>query len=154
MVEQLPLWNEFFSSLGFKVIISDISNREIYRKGQNSIPSDTVCYPAKLVHGHIETLIEKGCDAIFYPCMTYNVDEKKGDNCYNCPVVAYYPELIEANQKNLRNTRLIKPYLELNSRIKLKTQLLRELKEFRGVSRMRISRASDILNMLTKTGLR
>ena len=143
MVEQLPLWNEFFSSLGFKVIISDISNREIYRKGQNSIPSDTVCYPAKLVHGHIETLIEKGCDAIFYPCMTYNVDEKKGDNCYNCPVVAYYPELIEANQKNLRNTRLIKPYLELNSRIKLKTQLLRELKEFRGVSRMRISRAME-----------
>ena len=109
MVEQLPLWNEFFSSLGFKVIISDISNREIYRKGQNSIPSDTVCYPAKLVHGHIETLIEKGCDAIFYPCMTYNVDEKKGDNCYNCPDVAYYPERIEANQKNLRNTRLIKP---------------------------------------------
>ncbi|WP_084502880.1 acyl-CoA dehydratase activase [Proteocatella sphenisci] len=143
MIEQLPAWNEFFSSLGFKVVISDVSSREIYRKGQRSIPSDTVCYPAKLVHGHIENLIEKGCDAIFYPCMTYNIDENKGDNCYNCPVVAYYPELVEANIKSIQKTRLIKPYIELNNKAKLKAQLFKELKAFKGVSRLKISRAID-----------
>jgi len=143
MIEQLPLWNEFFSSLGFKVIVSDVSSREIYRKGQHSIPSDTVCYPAKLVHGHIENLIEKGCDAIFYPCMTYNIDENKGGNCYNCPVVAYYPELVQANVNSIQKTRLIKPYIELNKKAKLKAQLLKELKDFKGVSRLKISRAID-----------
>lgn len=143
MIEQLPAWNEFFSSLGFKVVISDVSSREIYRKGQHSIPSDTVCYPAKLVHGHIENLIEKGCDAIFYPCMTYNIDENKGDNCYNCPVVAYYPELVEANINSIQKTRLIKPYIELNNKAKLKAQLFKELKAFKGVSRLKISRAVD-----------
>ena len=59
-------------------------------KGQNTIPSDTVCYPAKLVHGHIIDLLEKNVDAIFYPCMSYTFDEGISDNCYNCPVVAYY----------------------------------------------------------------
>jgi predicted nucleotide-binding protein (sugar kinase/HSP70/actin superfamily) len=66
-------------------------------KGQHTIPSDTVCYPAKLMHGHIELLLEKGVHTIFYPCMTYNFDEFSGDNHYNCPVVAYYPELLKAN---------------------------------------------------------
>ena len=66
-------------------------------EGQHTIPSDTVCYPAKLMHGHIERLIHMGVKDIFYPCMPYNFDEKLGDNNYNCPVVAYYPELIAAN---------------------------------------------------------
>ena len=75
-------------------------------KGQHSIPSDTVCYPAKLMHGHIENLLEKGVDAIFYPCMTYNLDEGRATNCYNCPVVAYYPELLQANVAALAASRL------------------------------------------------
>lgn len=143
MMEQLPMWSEFFSSLGFKLVISDISSRELYRKGQHSIPSDTVCYPAKLVHGHIENLTEKGCDAIFYPCMTYNVDEKKGDNCYNCPVVAYYPELVDANIKSIQNIKFIKPYIELNNKMKLRTQLFRELRGYNNITRLKISRALE-----------
>lgn len=87
----------FLGELGFEVVVSDPSSREMYMQGQHSIPSDTVCYPAKLVHGHIENLIEKGVHSIFYPCMTYNLDEGRASNCYNCPVVAYYPELLEAN---------------------------------------------------------
>ena len=76
-------------------------------QGQHSIPSDTVCYPAKLMHGHIENLLEKGVDAIFYPCMTYNLDEERATNHYNCPVVAYYPELLQGERRSaLRGLRL------------------------------------------------
>lgn len=111
--ELLPFWTTFFRTLGFETVISDVSTRELYQKGQHSIPSDTVCYPAKLIHGHIENLLSKGVDAIFYPCMTYNLDEGRASNCYNCPVVAYYPELLKANMNSLRNVDFMMPYFEL-----------------------------------------
>ncbi len=101
MLENLPFWHALFTKLGFEVVPSQVSSRETYTKGQFSIPSDTVCYPAKLMHGHIADLLEQGIKAIFYPCMTYNFDEHKGDNHYNCPVVAYYPELLKANVAEL-----------------------------------------------------
>ena len=94
MYENLPFWDTFFKKLGFEVVLSPESNRELYACGQHTIPSDTVCYPAKLAHGHIEKLLDAGVDAIFYPCLPYNFDEGKGDNHYNCPVVAYYPCLL------------------------------------------------------------
>ncbi len=89
LYELLPFWKSFLEALGFEVVVSDVSTHTLYQHGQHSIPSDTVCYPAKLMHGHIENLFEKGITRIFYPCMTYNLDEGRGDNCYNCPVVAY-----------------------------------------------------------------
>ena len=107
MYELLPFWHTLFTELGFEVVTSPVSNRDIYLKGQATIPSDTVCFPAKLIHGHIEALIEKGVDTIFYPCMSYNIDEHVGDNHYNCPVVAYYPEVINANVPNLDRVRFI-----------------------------------------------
>jgi hypothetical protein len=85
MFENLPFWFAFFTSLQFEVVLSPESSRSLYIKGQRTIPSDTVCYPAKLMHGHIEALLDEGVDAIFYPCMPYNFDEGKGDNNYNCP---------------------------------------------------------------------
>ncbi len=114
MFELLPFWHTFLTELGFEVVLSDVSTRETYSKGQNSIPSDTVCYPAKLMHGHIENLLEKGVDSIFYPCMTYNLDEHRTDNCYNCPVVAYYPELLKSNMSSLEGVDFMMPYFELN----------------------------------------
>ena len=75
--------------------------RQLYYLGQHTIPSDTVCYPAKLTHGHIENLLNKGVDFIFDPCMSYNIDEGNSDNHFNCPVVAYYPELLLANNNRL-----------------------------------------------------
>ncbi len=114
--EQLPLWHTFFNELGFEVVISEESTRNTYYKGQHTIPSDTVCYPAKLAHGHIESLLERGVDFIFYPCMSYNVDEGISDNHYNCPVVAYYPELLKANNVNLSDDNFVHPYLDLNRR--------------------------------------
>ena len=112
--ELLPFWHKFFTALGFGVVVSPPSNRSIYLKGQHSIPSDTACYPAKIAHGHIEELLDRKVDAIFYPCMSYNFDEGISDNHYNCPVVAYYPEVINSNIKRLRETRFIKDYVGIH----------------------------------------
>ena len=112
--EQLPFWHRAFTDLGFEVIISEESTRDIYYKGQHTIPSDTVCYPAKLAHGHIISLLEKGADFIFYPCESYNIDEGQSDNHYNCPVVAYYPELLKANITELNDKNFIHPYIDIN----------------------------------------
>lgn len=114
MYENLPFWYEFFTKLNFEVVLSPESSRKLYLKGQHTIPSDTVCYPAKLLHGHVEALVEMGVDAIWYPCMPYNYDEGIGDNHYNCPVVAYYPELLAANVPLLKETRFLIPYVGLN----------------------------------------
>ncbi len=114
MYENLPFWHTFFTKLGFEVVLSPESSRELYAKGQYTIPSDTVCYPAKLMHGHIEGLLDDGVTTIFYPCMPYNFNEHKGDNNYNCPVVAYYPELLDANIEKLKNVRFLMPYFGLH----------------------------------------
>lgn len=112
--EQLPFWHRVFTDLGFEVIVSEESSRDIYYKGQHTIPSDTVCYPAKLAHGHILSLLERGADFIFYPCESYNIDEGQSDNHYNCPVVAYYPELLKANVNELNDENFLHPYIDIN----------------------------------------
>ena len=114
MYENLPFWFELFTRLNFEVVLSPESTRSLYIKGQRTIPSDTVCYPAKLLHGHVEALAEMGVDAIFYPCMSYNFDEGAADNCYNCPVVAYYPELLAANMPVLKEIPFYDPYVGLH----------------------------------------
>ncbi len=114
MYELLPFWHTFFTSLGFECINSGISDSKTYSRGQQTIPSDTVCYPAKLVHGHIKDLVKQGVDVIFYPCLSYNLDENLGDNHYNCPVVAYYPEVIGANMSDVENIIFIKDYLGIH----------------------------------------
>ena len=116
MYEMYPFWNTLFRELGFKVKMSGFSNRKLYLKGQATIPSDTVCFPAKMVHGHIQQLIEMGVDAIFYPCMTYNFNEKKAKNCFNCAVIAGYPEVIEANTLNFGNIKYINDYVGPHNR--------------------------------------
>lgn len=115
MYENLPIFIKFFNELGIKVILSDHSSKNMYLKGQHTIPSDTACYPAKLSHGHIENLIEKGVKDIFYPCMTFNFDEGISNSNFNCPVVAYYPEVLKNNISLLKNTNYIYPYIDLNS---------------------------------------
>ena len=124
MYELYPFWHGLFTSLGFRVKASAQSTRHTYEKGQFSIPSDTACYPAKLMHGHVEELIAEGVDAIFYPCLTYNVDEKSADNHYNCPVVAYYSELLAGNVENLQKTKFLYPYLNINNDRALTGELL------------------------------
>ncbi len=114
MYELLPFWHTFFTSLGFEVVVSPFSSRQLYLDGQTTIPSDTVCFPAKLVHGHIDYLVKQNLNYIFYPCMTYNIDEHIADNHYNCPVVAYYPEVIKGNVPQVKNITLISDYIGIH----------------------------------------
>lgn len=123
MYELGPFWYHLFRALGFGVRFSGFSSRALYAKGQYSIPSDTACYPAKIMHGHIETLIEAGVDAIFYPSLTRNVDEHLSDNHYNCPVVAYYPELLVHNMDSLSGVKFLYPYLNINDQKQLTGEL-------------------------------
>ncbi len=116
MYELLPFWYTLFTKLGYNVVTSPNSSRSLYLSGQHTIPSDTVCFPAKLMHGHIESLLKENVDAIFYPCLSYNIDEGLGDNHYNCPVVAYYPEVLEANVKALKDVTFIYDYLGIHRR--------------------------------------
>ncbi len=144
MYELLPFWHAFFTHLGFKVEGSGLSSRRIYEKGQFSIPSDTACYPAKIMHGHMELLLDRGVDAIFYPCLTYNVDEHESDNHYNCPVVAYYSELLHGNMDDLAQTHFLYPFLNINDRRELTKELTACLEPvFPGVTKKEVRRAVD-----------
>lgn len=145
MLENLPFWQPFLTELGFHVILSGRSSKTVYSKGQQTIPSDTVCYPAKLVHGHIQLLIEKGVQKIFYPCMTYNFDEHISDNCFNCPVVAYYPELIQANVDMNDEVKFLQPFISLND----KQVFVKRITEYFNqqgitVSKREVSQAAEI----------
>ena len=131
MFEQLPLWTTFFETCGFKVVLSDKSSRELYFLGQHTVASDTACYPAKLMHGHIESLLNKGVDFIFYPCESYNLDEHDSINHYNCPVVAYYPELLKANNERLTDENFVMPYLDPNNEATTVRALHRALKKYK-----------------------
>ncbi len=113
--ELVPFWSTFFTELGMKVVLSSSSSNHLYHMGQMTIPSDTVCYPAKLMHGHVIELLDRGVKTIFYPCMTWNIKEKNTDNHYNCPVVAYYSEVIDANVKRVKEdgVRYLKQYVSL-----------------------------------------
>ncbi len=131
MYEQLPLWTTFFEICGFQVMLSEKSSRELYFKGQHTVASDTACYPAKLMHGHIESLLDAGVDFIFYPCESYNLDEHDSMNHYNCPVVAYYPELLKANNERLNEENFIMPYLDPNEEKSAVNALARALKKYK-----------------------
>lgn len=131
MCDQLPFWAEFFKACDFKVVLSEKSSRELYFKGQHTVASDTACYPAKLMHGHIEYLLDVGVDFIFYPCESYNFDEKGSVNHYNCPVVAYYSELLKANNERLNADNFIMPYLDLNNRKSSINTLYKALKKYK-----------------------
>lgn len=144
MYELLPFWHKLFTELGFEVILSPISNRDLYLKGQHTIPSDTICYPAKLVHGHIESLIDMGVSTIFYPCMSYNLDENLGDNHYNCPVVAYYPEVVDGNIPQIKNINFIYDYVGLHRPKDFVKKIYRILnKNFKDISSTEVKSASN-----------
>ncbi len=96
--ENYPFWFTFFTSLGFRVVLSPASTRKIYELGIESIPSESECYPAKLAHGHVQWLIEQGVPHIFYPSIPYERREfEDANNNYNCPIVTSYPENIKNN---------------------------------------------------------
>ena len=130
MFELLPFWHTFLTKLDFEVVVSPFSNRKLYLHGQQTIPSDTVCFPAKLIHGHIQWLLDNDIKQIFYPCMSYNFDEHLGDNHYNCPVVAYYPEVIHANIKGMDNIKFFHEFVGIHRPKDFPKKIYAELLKF------------------------
>ena len=131
MYEDYPFWFTFLTALGFRVILSEKSNRKTYEKGMESMPSESVCFPAKLSHGHIISLIKQGINTIFYPCMPYSRKEyEKADNHYNCPIVISYSEVLKNNVEELKenNIKFLNPFLPFDDKNLAKTIL--ELPEF------------------------
>ena len=119
MYEDYPFWFTVLSKLHFRVILSGRSNHDLFEKGMESIPSENVCYPAKLAHGHIESLLDKGIKRIFYPCVSYNEKAFEGaDDSYNCPIVATYPEALRNNMGRIvqEKAEFISPFLSLADR--------------------------------------
>ena len=112
--ENYPFWHTFFTELKFKVVLSPLSSRKIYEMGIESIPSESECYPAKLAHGHIKWLINKGVDFIFYPAIPYErVEDGEADNHYNCPIVTSYSENIKNNVDEITGgqMRFLNPFM-------------------------------------------
>lgn len=105
--DSYPFWFTLLTNLGFRVVISDDSSKKLYESGIDTITSDSICYPAKLVHGHITNLVNKGIKRIFYPCVIFEEKEdKNSQNQYNCPIVMSYPEVIKNNMDILKDNNI------------------------------------------------
>ncbi len=128
--EHYPFWHTFFTELGFAVTLSPRSNKKIYEMGMDTITSDTICYPAKLVNGHVKSLVDKGVPFIFYPCLPYeNKFRKKAEKNYNCPVVISYSEVI-ANNMEMKSAIYKHPFLPMDDLSVMASNLNSELEEF------------------------
>ena len=143
--DSYPFWFTLLTKLGFRVIISDDSSKKLYEKGMDTISSDSICYPAKMVHGHIINLIEKGIKTIFYPCVIFEEKEsKKAQNQFNCPIVISYPEVIKNNLDILKEKKveMMIPFFSMASKEVLYKTVSEEFKKY-GVSRKEAEMAVD-----------
>ena len=143
--DSYPFWFTLLTKLGFRVIISDDSSKKLYEKGIDTISSDSICYPAKMVHGHIINLIEKGVKTIFYPCVIFEEKEdKKAQNQFNCPIVISYPEVIKNNLDILKekNINMMIPFFSMASKEVLYKTVYEEFEKF-GVDRKEVEEAVD-----------
>lgn len=143
MYENYPLWATFFKELGIRAEISTRSSEEMYESGIETIPSDTACYPAKMVHGHIQWLIDKGFKTIFYPCVVYERQEAKdANNHFNCPIVQSYPDVIRMNVDEIRNGQVDyrNPFLNLADFSSTAKNLYETFKDF-GVTQKEVEDA-------------
>ena len=132
LYENYHFWHPILTKLGYEVVRAPFGSRDLFLEGQATIPSDTVCYPAKMMHGSVMHLIQKqGVNKIFYPCMPYNFDEHISGNHYNCPVVAYYPEVLDANMNILQDVRYMRDYLGPHNEKHFVKMLQKTLKEDR-----------------------
>ncbi len=148
MYENYPLWFTIFTKLGFQVRLSPRSNRAVYERGIDSIPSESVCYPAKISHGHIESLLKMGCKFIFYPCIPYEkVEDKGAGNHYNCPVVTSYPEVLLHNLDSVRamdDLLFMNPFLPIYDHERLRERMYEVLhKHFPKIAKDKVYEAVD-----------
>ncbi|MCI8718749.1 MAG: 2-hydroxyacyl-CoA dehydratase [Lachnospiraceae bacterium] len=147
MYENFPFWAVFFKELGFKTVLSPQSSRKIYELGIESIPSESECYPAKLVHGHIQWLIKNDIKFIWYPCIPYERNETPdSNNHYNCPIVTSYAENIKNNVEELEgeHIRFLNPFMALTSLETISSRLAEVFSEEFDIPKQ------EILNAATK----
>ena len=133
LYENYPFWVTFFTELKFRVELSPRSSKKIYELGMETIPSESACYPAKIVHGHITSLINKNVDIIFYPCLPYEkIEYSDCDNYYNCPMVTSYPEVIKNNMDDLRDKGIVymNPFLPMDNKKRLMERLYKVFKVY------------------------
>lgn len=148
MYENYPLWFTFFTKLGFRVLLSQRSSKNVYEKGIETIPSESVCYPGKISHGHVVSLLQRGIKFIFYPCAPYEKQEDSGaGNHYNCPIVTSYPEVLRNNVDELRQDASITymdPFLPIYDKVRLAERLAEEmLPKFPQLTAKQIKEAVD-----------
>lgn len=132
MYEDFPFWAVFFKELKFKTVLSPQTTRKIYELGIESIPSESECYPAKIVHGHVEWLIKHGVKTIFYPCIPYERNETAdAGNHFNCPIVTSYAENIKNNVEGLKgeHIRFLNPFMAFTNEEILTKRLIEVFKE-------------------------
>ena len=130
MYEDFPFWFTFFNQLGCEVVLSDYTTKDQYNKAIDTIPSDTACYPAKAVHGHIRDLAQAQVDLIWYPCIQHGPKEFSHDTNYHCPMVISYPELIRNNMQDVMGkTPFYAPFLPLADKKSLVPALVKALKD-------------------------
>ena len=144
MFENYPFWAVFFKKLGYSVVLSPNSNRKIYELGIESIPSESECYPAKLVHGHVTWLIRQGVDFIFYPCIPYERNETPdANNHYNCPIVTSYAENIKNNVEEIVNgeVKFMNPFMAMTNLEVLTKQLVKVFNNELGIPSAEVSAA-------------
>lgn len=145
MYEHYPFWFTLLSELGFRVILSSRSSKKIYELGMETVPSESLCYPAKLTNGHIKDLLNKGIKLIFYPCLPREEkEEDEANNNYNCPIVTSYPEAINANIEELRSEKVqfMFPFLPMDNMQGMKNRIYEEFRQF-GVTRKEAGQAVD-----------
>ena len=131
MYENYPFWHTLLTQLGFNVVLSARSSRSVYMKGMETIPSESVCYPAKLMHGHVADLLQKGIKRIFYPCVPYENKEYEGsNNHYNCPIVTSYPEVIKNNVDGIKDIDYINPFFNFYARDIMPRRIYEEFSRF------------------------
>lgn len=141
--ENYPFWHTLFTELEFRVELSERSTAKTYEKGIETIPSESVCYPGKMVHGHIMDLVNKDIKFIFYPSITHEQKEQEGaDNHYNCPIVISYPEVIDNNVDILREKDILymKPFLPYDNERRMVKRLSEEFSYFK-ISKREIEEA-------------
>ena len=141
MYENYPFWHTLLTQLGFNVVLSARSSRSVYMKGMETIPSESVCYPAKLMHGHVADLLQKGIKRIFYPCVPYENKEYEGsNNHYNCPIVTSYPEVIKNNVDGIKDIDYINPFFNFYARDIMPRRIYEEFSRF-GVTKQEAKEA-------------
>lgn len=117
LFDNYPFWHTLLINCGFGVELSSQSTMKIYEQGSGTVMSDSICFPAKLVHGHIKNLVTKKCDRIFYPFVVYEKKEfDDADNTFNCPIVSSYSDVIKSsiNTESKHNIPLDAPTISFS----------------------------------------